>query len=54
VSAIFTYHDLSFKDFEQNIMTLGYPKANDSERILKIEHKGIERLFSTKFNLKTK
>jgi hypothetical protein len=23
-------------------MTLGYPKANDNERILKIEHKGIE------------
>ena len=22
-------------------MTLGYPKANDNERILKIEHKGI-------------
>ena len=42
VSAIFTYHDLSFKQFKQNVMTLGYPKANDNERILKIEHKGIE------------
>ena len=25
-----------------NTMTLGYPKSNDSERILKLEHKGIE------------
>jgi len=23
-------------------MTLGYPKSNDTERILKLEHKGIE------------
>ena len=42
VSAIFTYHDLSFKEFNQNVMTLGYPKSNDNERILNIEHKGIE------------
>ena len=42
VSAIFTYHDLSFKEFKQNIMTLGYPKSTDKEKILKIEHKGIE------------
>ena len=33
---------LSFKNFDSNIMTLGYPKSNDSERILKLEHKGIE------------
>lgn len=32
----------SFKSFEYNIMTLGYPKARDTERILKLEHKGIE------------
>jgi hypothetical protein len=31
-----------FKDFEINTMTLGYPKASDSERVLKLEHKGIE------------
>ena len=31
-----------FKKFESNIMTLGYPKSTDSERILKLEHKGIE------------
>lgn len=30
------------KKCEQNVMTLGYPKANDNERILNIEHKGIE------------
>jgi hypothetical protein len=42
VSAIFTYHDLFFKEFQQNIMTLGYPKSGDTERILKLEHKGIE------------
>lgn len=42
VSAIFTYHDLSFKQFNYNIMTLGYPKSTNTERILKLEHKGIE------------
>ena len=31
-----------FKPFEMNIMTLGYPKSTDTERILKLEHKGIE------------
>ena len=31
-----------FKKFDNNIMTLGYPKTGDSERILKLEHKGIE------------
>jgi len=30
------------KDFKQNIMTLGYPKSGDTERILKLEHAGIE------------
>lgn len=28
--------------YSQNIMTLGYPKSTYSERILKLEHKGIE------------
>ena len=32
----------SFKPFTNNIMTLGYPKSTDSDRILKLEHKGIE------------
>ena len=31
-----------FKTFNSNIMTLGYPKSTDSERVLKLEHKGIE------------
>lgn len=30
------------KVFDCNIMTLGYPKSTDSDRILKLEHKGIE------------
>ena len=30
------------KAFDSNIMTLGYPKSTDAERILKLEHKGIE------------
>lgn len=33
---------IRFKEFNKNIMTLGYPKSTDSERILKLEHKGIE------------
>lgn len=32
----------TLKVFTQNIMTLGYPKSGDTERILKFEHKGIE------------
>lgn len=31
-----------FKEFNNNIMTLGYPKSTDTDRILKLEHKGIE------------
>lgn len=30
------------KVFLINTMTLGYPKSSDTERILKLEHKGIE------------
>ena len=33
---------LTFKKFDSNTMTLGYPKSTDSDRILKLEHKGIE------------
>lgn len=32
----------SLKHFKTNTMTLGYPKKGDSERILRLEHKGIE------------
>ena len=37
-----TYPYKIYKDFERNTMTLGYPKSGDTERILKLEHKGIE------------
>lgn len=30
------------KYFDINRMTLGYPKSNDTDRILDLEHKGIE------------
>ena len=33
---------ITFKPFTQNKMTLGYPKSTDTERILNLEHKGIE------------
>jgi len=33
---------VTFKQFDFNIMTLGYPKSTDTLRILKLEHKGIE------------
>lgn len=34
--------NFNFKEFHKNTMTLGYPKSGDTERILKLEHKGIE------------
>ena len=36
------YIGLILKKFTTNTMTLGYPKTGDTERILKLEHKGIE------------
>lgn len=30
------------KKFNTNTMTLGYPKKGDAERIIQLEHKGIE------------
>jgi len=33
---------MNSKKFKTNTMTLGYPKSTDKERILKLEHKGIE------------
>lgn len=35
-------HRLSQIVYSNNIMTLGYPKKQDSERILKLEHLGLE------------
>ena len=37
-----TCYQFMFKEFKTNTMTLGYPKKTDFERILKLEHKGIE------------
>ncbi len=34
--------NISFKKFDNNTMTLGYPKATDTERIIRFEHSGIE------------
>lgn len=33
---------LEFKKFDVNIMTLGYPKSTDTDRILTLKHEGIE------------
>lgn len=45
----FQYHgnELGFiekygKKFTKNVMTLDYPKSTDTERVLRLEHKGIE------------
>ncbi|EKT4550385.1 hypothetical protein JE952_002027 [Flavobacterium psychrophilum] len=39
----FDFGGYKFKNkFDTNIMTLGYPKSGDTERIIKLEHKGIE------------
>lgn len=34
--------EITFQEFTTNTMTLGYPKSTDTERILRLEHKGIE------------
>ena len=33
---------ITSKRFTENIMTLGYPKSTDTDKILRLEHKGIE------------
>lgn len=35
-------HKITSIKFKDNIMTLGYPKSTDTDRILKYKHKGIE------------
>lgn len=35
-------NNFGFKEFKTNTMTLGYPKRTDTERILRLEHKGVE------------
>lgn len=37
-----SFFGVRFKKFDTNTMTLGYPKSTDNERILILEHKGIE------------
>lgn len=37
-----SFFGVRFKKFDCNIMTLGYPKSNNTDRILNLEHKGIE------------
>lgn len=37
-----TFPNITINKFDQNIMTLGYPSNSNAERILKLEHKGIE------------
>lgn len=36
------FFDVKFKQFDYNIMTLGYPSKDDHDRILKLPHTGIE------------
>ena len=42
INAIGMWHLYFLKDFDTTTLTLGYPKSTDSDRILKLEHKGIE------------
>ena len=42
VLSCLSFYDCTFQKFDSNIMTSGYPKSTDSERILKLKHKGIE------------
>lgn len=39
---VLNHYDFKFKPFKRNIMTLGYPKSTDTERILTYDHDGIE------------
>ena len=39
---IWTWLRIKPKKFDVNIMTLGYPKATDTDRILTLKHEGIE------------
>jgi hypothetical protein len=39
---LFKWFGCEFKKFDSNVMTLGYPKATETDKILELEHKGIE------------
>ena len=36
-----TYEKAEFKPYDYNVMTLGYPKSDDTERRITLEHKGM-------------
>lgn len=40
--SVINVYGLYIKQFDTNTMTLGYPKSTDKERIITLEHKGIE------------
>jgi hypothetical protein len=42
VNQCLSFYGVRVKKFDYNIMTLGYPSKTDTDRILKLEHKGIE------------
>ena len=42
INDLLTHYNLQPIFFNYNVMTLGYPKKGDSERIIKYEHKGVE------------
>ena len=42
VEECLSFFNVKFRHFDANFMTLGYPKGNDTERIVRFEHKGIE------------
>jgi hypothetical protein len=39
---VYNCYGFWFKPFIKNRMTLGYPKSDDKDRILELEHEGIE------------
>lgn len=41
-SVPFWLKTIAFIPFDYNLMLLGYPKLTDTERVIKLEHKGIE------------
>lgn len=39
---VYNVYGFWFKNFTHNIMTLGYPNADDKDRIIQFQHEGIE------------
>jgi DnaJ-class molecular chaperone len=42
VTECLSFYDIEIRKFDENIMTLGYPKSGDTERIIKLKNEGIE------------